>query len=151
MPWTYWISNLLIGSSNQVLHHPGLGTVEHFSELKLEIKNCLKFKQRSKNWAKLPAIQMAEQFLFKIVCNFMLWDAISFKLCKQVLKCGLGIITQWRHANLSLTPNMSHTCMHNVTKLFASSLVWRHLCYPFELCYCKCRFSTDIIKQRSNV
>ena len=24
-------------------------------------------------------------------------------------------------------------------------------CYPFELCYSKCRFSTDRIKQRSNV
>ena len=26
-----------------------------------------------------------------------------------------------------------------------------HTCYPFDLCYSKCRFSTDRIKQRSRV
>ena len=26
-----------------------------------------------------------------------------------------------------------------------------HVCYPFDLCYSKCRISTDRIKQRSRV
>ena len=28
---------------------------------------------------------------------------------------------------------------------------YTNICHPFELCYTKCRFSTDRIKQRSNV